>query len=636
MLRHAVVLAIVSASLQAQAPTTPPAQTRLADVLPAGVRVTQIALSADARWVYYGDSARAIWMYDRDDKRNLRLVDGEAWDLAVSPTGNALAYKRTTAASADQHVWILPLDARTGLAAGQERRAAALQGDTPAISSDGKWLAFAADDSVGVGQGIAIVPVAGGRERMVVPFMRTSVSSIRWSPDGRSLYYGVNPPVACDPEWSCLPLRDEFKQTTGSIYRVAVDGRGQAATIATKVGGGWPGLSADGSVLAYTAAGFPARMIVSDTSGRQLASFPLAQRQTAEGWVNGSTLLLSDRGDVRRLRSYSVADGSSQLLDDAAEPITEPSWSPDGKTIASIRCSASACQLHLAHSDGSLLKAIDLAERYGGGLVWSPDQRWIAYLGSSPSGERHVNVVDASTGRAQQLAVTRANVATLLWLPDSQGLILSATSGAGATRHASFQRVDLNGASPTLRDFVLGPTPSVGIAIDAKTAVLYAGGEIKRVSFDGDSSETPLLPKSPARFAGFVAVSGERLAFRRSRTADGDLDVIEVVRADGSDRATIELPFQVLNGPTGLRILPGGSQVIVMGLPWQEERGLGVYLVNVDTKAVKKLFTIPTSSFTGELSVSPDGRTVLYVTSDLTTPRVFTMDLSSIRSSGRQ
>ena len=125
MLRHAVVLAIVSASLQAQAPTTPPAQqTRLADVLPAGVRVTQIALTTDARRVYYGDSARAIWMYDRDDKRNLRLADGEAWDLAVSPTGNALAYKRTAAASADQHVWILPLDARTGLAAGQERRAA--------------------------------------------------------------------------------------------------------------------------------------------------------------------------------------------------------------------------------------------------------------------------------------------------------------------------------------------------------------------------------------------------------------------------------------------------------------------------------------------------------------------------------
>jgi Tol biopolymer transport system component len=127
-----------------------------------------------------------------------------------------------------------------------------------------------------------------------------------------------------------------------------------------------------------------------------------------------------------------------------------------------------------------------------------------------------------------------------------------------------------------------------------------------------------------------------RLAFRSSRTPDGDLNVIDAVAPDGSGRTTIELPFQMLNGPTGLRMLPGGSQVVVMGFPWQEERDVGVYLVTIETKAVKKLFTIPISSFTGELSLSPDGRTVLYVTNDLTTPRVYTMDLSSLRTSGRQ
>jgi Tol biopolymer transport system component len=638
MVRRAVLLAVVSASLGAQAPPPQaPPQTRLTDALPGEVRVTQIAITSNARRVYYGDSSRAIWMYDRDDKRNVRLADGEAWDLAVSPAGNALAFKRTSKGSAEQHVWLLPLDARTGLAAGVERRASALQGDTPAFSADGKWLAFAADDSVGVGQGVVLVPVAGGRERTVVPFMRASVSSIRWSPDGRSLYYGVNPPVACDPEWSCLPLHEEFKQTTGSIHRVAVDGRDQA-TIATKVGGGWPGLAADGSVLAYTDTGFPVRLVVADTSGKRLASFPLVPRQTAEGWVNGSTLLFSDRGDARRLRSYSIADGSRQLLDDAADPIVEPSWSPDGKTIASIRFSPSTSQLRLSHADGSLIKAIDLPDRYGGGNLWSSDQRWIAYIGGPLNGERHLNVVDVSAGRVQQLAPIRSNLATVLWLPDSQGLIVSTTIGAGATRHATFQRVDLSGVSRALRELVIGAPPSAGIPIDATTAVLYASNEVKRVVIDGDSAETSLLPKSTGRVAGYVAVStgDKRLAFRRGRTADGDLDVIEVVNPDGSNRTTIELPFQMLNGPNGLRILPGGSQVLVMGLPWQEERDIGIYLVTVDTKAVKKLFTIPISSFTGEFSLSPDGRTVLYVTNDLTTPRIFTMDLSSIRANNRQ
>jgi Tol biopolymer transport system component len=240
------LIVLAPLGLRAQAPG--PQQVRLTDILPAGIRTTQIALTPDAKRVYYGDSARAIWFYDRTDKRNVRLVDGEAMDLTLSPLGDALAYSRTAEATAEHHVCVLPLDARTGLPAGREHRVGTTQGDAPSISADGKWLAFAADDSTGVGQGVAIVPIAGGRERIVVPFLRSSVSNVRWAPDGRSLFVGVNPPVPCDPDWSCLPLKEQFRQTTGSVRRVSVSD-GSSRVIAPKVGIGWPGLAADGSVL---------------------------------------------------------------------------------------------------------------------------------------------------------------------------------------------------------------------------------------------------------------------------------------------------------------------------------------------------------------------------------------------------
>jgi Tol biopolymer transport system component len=636
-----VLLALCLAPLGLKAQSPGPQQVRLIDVLPAGIRTTQIALTSDAKRVYYGDSARAIWFYDRNDKRNVRLVEGQVFDLAISPLGDALAYTRTVASTAEHHIWVLPLDARTGLAAGRERRVGTRQGDAPTISADGKWLAFAADDSTGVGQGVAIVPIGGGRERMVLPSLRTGVNNVRWAPDGRSLFLGVNPPVPCNPDWSCLALKDEFKHpTTGSLRRISVSD-GSSRVIAPKVGAGWPGLATDGSVLAYTDTGFPTRVVVADTNGRTLHSFPLPQRQTMEGWVGSATLVFSDRGDVRRLRSYSLADDKSRLLADSLDQLTEPVWSPDGALIAAASCVPARCDLRLGRFDGSVIKMIPLPDRYGGGNAWSPDQRWVAYVGGPPNGERHVNVIDVATGQVQQLSTVRSPTVSIVWSADSRALIVSSTvGGTGAGRHATIERVEIGSQPRALREVALGASPSGGNAISSTTAVFYRGGELKRVGLEGDSSETVLIPKQTVRYSGFftTAPDQKRLAFRRTRDGDvdGDLSIIEVMNADGSGRVTIEVPFAMLNGPASLRFLPGGTQLIATALPSSKERNIGVYVVGVDTKTVKKLFTIPIMSFTNELAVSPDGRTILYVANETMTPRVFTMDLSSLRADARK
>ena len=634
-MRFAVVAIVLAPlTLRAQSPT--PQQVRVADVLPVGVRTTQIALSPDAKRVYYGDSTRAIWFYDRSDKRNVRLVDGEVLDLAISPLGDAIAYTRTLTATAEHNVFVLPLDARTGLATGRERRIGTSQGDAPSISADGKWVAFAADDSTGVGQGVAIVPLAGGRQRLVVPFLRTSVSNVRWAPDGRSLFVGVNPPVTCNPDWSCLALAEEFRQTTGSVRRVSVSD-GSSRVIAAKIGVGWPGLAADGSVLAYTDTGFPTRVVVADTNGRTLHTFPLGQRQTMEGWLNGATLLFSDRGDVRRVRTYSLADGKVALLADSLEQYTEPVWSPDGGTIVGASCTPARCELRLSRSDGALVKLIPLPDRFGGGNAWSPDQKWIAYVGGPPNGERRVNLVDVSTGQVRQLSTIRSPSVSIVWSPDSRALIVSAiVGGNGAGRRMTSEHVALDGQTRPLRAYDLGPTPSSGGAIGPSTGVVLRAGELRRVAIEGDSSESLLLPKQSVRYSGSLTATPDqsRLAFRRTREGDldGDFNTIEVVNGDGSGRTTIEVPFAMLNGAPSLRFLAGGKELVATALPTPDERNIGVYLITVDTKTVKKLFTIPLFSFTGELAVSPDGRTILYVSNETMTPRIFTMDLSTLRS----
>jgi Tol biopolymer transport system component len=635
MKRLATTLAIFagSSSLAAQAPA--PTQVQIANALPGPLRATQIAMSPDTKRVYYGDSTRALWFYDRTDNRNIRLADGEAFDLNLSPNGDALAFTKSSAGSADHHVWILPLDPTTGAAAGPMRRAGTSQGDTPVISPDGKWLAFAADDSSGVGQSVVVVSMTGGRERVVAPSLRTAIGGIRWAPDGKSLLYGVNPPVACNPDWSCLPLKPEFNQTTGTLRRVSVSG-GAPTVLAAKTGNGWPGLSADGSLLAYSDTGFSGRLVVADSNGNTIRSLPLIRGQTVEGWLSGATLVLSDRGEIRRVRAYSVADGSARTVVDSLDQIIEPTYSPDGQSIEMMRCGPERCDLRINRIDRTLYKVIPLPDRYTGGNAWSPDQKWISYIGNLPSGERHAAVVEVATGRVVPLTTFRAATAAMLWLPDSRGILLSTTAGTGAARKMTVQRLDLDGTSHILRDVAVGPTPSGGNAVSGKDAIVLRGSAWTHLALSGDSVETPILA-APGRYSGFMATSPDlgRVAFRRSRDAnDQEFTVVEVINADGTNRNTIDVPFFILGGPGALRLMPGGKQVVVMGVT-NGEPGVSVYLVDVEPKATKRLFTIPPRAFTGDLTISADGRTILYVVNDNAAPRIYTMDLSSLRPTSR-
>jgi hypothetical protein len=392
---HVVVLTLAALPLGAQ--STSPSQVRLTDVLPPSVRATQLALTPDTRRVYYGDTARALWLYDRDDKRNILVAQGAILDLALSPAGDAIAYARSVDNSSEHQVWILPLDPHTGVASGPEHRAGAAQGDAPAFSPDGKTLAFARDDANGVSQSVVVVPTMGGRERTVASSLHASVSNIRWARDGRSLFFGVNAPVPCDPDWSCLVVKPEFVHNTGTVRRVSLTG-GKPVVVASQVGNGWPGLSVDGSLLAYTDTVFPAHLVVADSRGQRLQSLDMPAFQTVEGWLTASTLVVSDRGDIQRLRALTIADGATRVLVDSAMSIADPLTSPDGTMIGMAGCMGVRCDLRITRLDGSLFRTISLPDRYGGAGAWSPDSKHFAYLGVTPTGERRAGVLDVAAG----------------------------------------------------------------------------------------------------------------------------------------------------------------------------------------------------------------------------------------------
>ena len=610
-----------------------PAQARFVNALPAGVRSTQLVVSADTQHVYFTDSTRALWVYARATKAATRLADGGIWDLTIGAKDKLLAYRRVDDESSAQHIWVLPVDPRTGLAAGSERRVSAMEGDSPAISPDGNSIAFARDDSVGVGQGVVVVPLSGGRERTIVPVMRAAIGSIRWSADGRSVIYAANPPVPCIPDWSCLPYKNNAPSIFGSVHRVPVAG-GASTTIVSRAATGWPGTSPDGSLIVYADTGFSGRLVVADSAGRTRTTITPPGRETIEGWLAPATLVLSDRGDTRRVFAMPIAGGAPRLLIDTLPQFFDLATPSKGEIFSMAACLGDQCEMRLWSADGTSRRTVSLPDRYLGSASWSPDGNRIAYVGAPPSGNRHVSIVDVATGNVRQGPALRGAGGSFLWTADGRGVIASSTTGSsGAQRKAAFQHIDVDGGTPprTLREIAIGPTPSFGFALSPTTAIVLRNGELHRVALEGDSSDVVVVPKTNGRYqGGLIAFSpgGERVALRHSADSAGDVKTIEVLSSDGRSVATIDTPFPMAGS---MRLLAGGTQLVVYGLPSESEPQTAVYLIDVGTKQIRKLLDVELRRTTGDLAVSPDGRTVFYTLTGTTTPGVFTLDLSKLR-----
>jgi Tol biopolymer transport system component len=618
------------------------------DVLPANTVADQFALTTDRQRTYFLNQAGEIWLFDRERKTSTRVAGSGPWDMAVSPARNAIAYTKRGDKATEQFVWLSSLDPKTGLAAGPERRLSSNTGDVPSISPDGSLVAFARDDANGVGQSIVVVPIGGGAERVIAPAVPSSVDHIRWTPDGTAIYFGVNPPVACDPEWSCLPLPRAGERRVATIRRAEVAG-GSVSTVAT-VRSPAPGLSPDGTLIVYGDTSGPRAFGVADREGRKLGTITLPATQAMAGWLDRATLLLRASGMVRRVRSVTLARADKpdtpdknepRLLFESGDRITGPLWSPDGKTIAIVRCvAATPCELRLLNPDGTLRQTLPLEDVSAEFAAWSPDQRWVSYVGRAQNQLRLV-ALELATGRVASLGL--ATPGAVSWMSDSKSVIVSELKGSDTDRRVSFRRMEITGESKPLREVGLDDWLRVATAIDASTALVASIAErgYRLVPLTGDGPGRRILQDieaSPVQ----PALSADRqwLAVRRSPgSADSTrMASIELCRADGSQRTTIDLPFFVAPGPTSIAILPGGKELIVTEFI-RQDGDPGVYVVTVATKAVRKLFTYPARfarSGGPTIAIGPDGRTLLYTMSEPVPPTISTMDLSVFRQPGRQ
>jgi len=612
--------------------TAPPPTVELADAFPAGANVDQFVLSADGQRTYFANKTGEVWLFDRAHKTSARVAAGPLWDLNLSPAGDALAYTKAGPARGDDLVWVVALDPSTGLVRGAERQLSQRHGDVPSISPDGKLVAFARDDETGAGQSLVVMPIAGGAERVVVPAVPSSLANVRWTPDGKTLYFGVNPPVACVPEWSCLPLKQELRQPNGKIRRVSVAG-GEATDIAS-TRGPLPGLSPDGTTLMFldaTTMGSTRRWVVANPDGTRRSTFVLPAGQTLIGWLNGSTAIVTSSGNVRRMRTMPIAGGPSTVLADDAELLVEPSWSPDGAWMMTVARTTPHAELRLQRPDGSGARTISLPDPYAIGPTWSPDSKRIVYVGLSDTEASRVSTVDLASGKVDRLYELRADENVVCrWLPDSRTLMLTETIGRPDTgRRVAFRKIDLSSATSVLREITLGALPSSGVSVDDTTAIVRQNGQdgYHAVRLDGGGLDREIVPAPPRDATGAVlSADAKWLVFRHGPAAGQSGSVIELYRVDGSDHRTIAVPFQQALNP---KAIPGGTDLIVFEAP-RPTGDSGAYLIS-GTQPPRQLFTFLSQNAPPDVAISPDGRTLLYLMFETIPPSLRTMDVSAAR-----
>ena len=155
-------------------------------------------------------------------------------------------------------------------------------------------------------------------------------------------------------------------------------------------------------------------------------------------WAPDSSSLIyfsgaAKEGDPGTLWEMSALGGTPRRI---ASSQGEGDISHDGRRIATFRIQDNRTVLAILERDGSKVQRVKqlpaLAEF--GSPRWSPDDRWIAFVGAIEIAfNRAVYVMDAA-GDGEPKAVANAqNIQGLAWLPDSSGLVYASSAGSTMT-----------------------------------------------------------------------------------------------------------------------------------------------------------------------------------------------------------
>ncbi|CAN5252250.1 S41 family peptidase [soil metagenome] len=214
-------------------------------------------------------------------------------------------------------------------------------------------------------------------------------------------------------------------------------------------------LSPDGKKVAVVARGEVFAASAKD-GGDALRVTNTAAAESHVTWSadSRSVVYASERNGIMQLFQFDFGTEVETQITNKGNDYS-PLFSPDGKSIAFIRDGRSLMVIDVAaKSEREIAKLyVDSPPLIGTRtIVWSPDNRWLAYLTNSPEQRSYTNIsaVPAAGGDARPLSfISNSNSGAISWSPDGEYILFDTNQ---RTENTAIARVDLRLRTPKFRE----------------------------------------------------------------------------------------------------------------------------------------------------------------------------------------
>ena len=346
-------------------------------------------------------------------------------------------------------------------------------------------------------------------------------------------------------------------------------------------------LSPDGRKLAFIAHGevFAASSREGGNATR-ITNTTAGESQLAWALNSNSLVYASDRDGTAHLYQYNFITSAETRLTNESTDDASPVFSPNGRQLAFVRNGQELRVMDLATK-----KETQIAKGYlgrppffsTGGVVWSPDGKWIAYAGYGVKAFRNVYIVPSAGGESRPVSFL-ANTfgGNLNWSPDGKYILFSTTQ---RTENSSIARVDL---TPRLSRFAedqfqemfseqrtpdqlpadparprtAAPAPRPDTSLAAGARNTKPAGELVKIVFEDISQRLSLLPLGVDVNSQTISKDGKTLLISASVAGQTNLYTYSLDENTGGREQTAPRQLTSTGGPkSDVQFSPDGKEV---------------------------------------------------------------------------